>query len=608
MPRLSKPRLLMLALVEVGGFCMQAVPAQAATHTWDIAARYGVTQAGIRSAIEDARDHFSAHPGDTVILHLPAGTYNIGGNGSHGINLSTGMSPGPGGRLILEGEGMELTTLVFTDTEEAQIWGSNVNQMTFRDMHMTRAQYTVSQGTVVEVGANYVDLDIHEGFPMPDQIVRWAAPQGLYLRRYTPSTTDPLIITDGNNQQVRWSTSSYRIAGQRWRMIREAAGEFTHYKLGEYVGIKSKHTGNTYFFVDSNDLVFERMKWTHSTRGVFRMGTSNVRFSDCRIERSPAINGQTPCLSSAAGGPQLGQDGDPVSTNMVIERCYIESTGDDCVGIFHVNGGRVVDCVFRDSFARGILMTEMASNIRISGSTSVSRGPIEGAGDAGVDAIPPAQSTGLSLVDGSGRCRLSWEANEEADLHYYQIYRKLDGVWWEYASTTDTLYDDLWADNGTIHSYYIEAVDTSGNHSAPSPIASEPPDYAMWIAAYGVSGPDALESADPEPDGVVNYMEYALGGNPTLADSAAILPEFGFAAEAGSNWMEFVYRRRIDHVSRGISCLAESSAISPVAGWGTGDVVETGIKQVGDGLFETVTHRIPLEGVSRRFARLRIVP
>ncbi len=582
---------------------------------WDMESLWGISESGFDSAITAAHDHFDSRPNDTIIIHIAAGTHEITGADGESIDLRNGylLDSEDQGRLIFQGAGMDETVLVFVDTNEIQIDGNNVAHVTFRDMHCTRAQYTVSQGTVVEVGDKYVDLDIHDGFPMPNEIVRWADPQGLYMRRYTASKTDPLIITDGNNDQVSWETNSYALATNdqgivTWRMFVSSAheGRLAGYQLGEYVGIKSKHTGNNWFFTYSDDLVFENIKYTHDSRGVFRQGTSNVRFSGCRFERAPPINGQTPCLLAPGGGPQFGQPSpDPVSRNMVIENCYIEATGDDCTAFFNVNGGVVRNCVFRDSFARGILMTSEAVNIRFEGSTLVSRGPILGAGDAAADALPPIQPTGLSVVDGSGHCRLSWNANTEEDFHYYQIYRKLDGVWWEYAITTDAFYDDLWALNGIIHEYYMEAVDFSGNHSPASETVAEPSDYTLWIADYLLSDSNALETADLEPDGINNYLEYALGGNPTQSDSSVIMPTFAITSEVGADWMEYVYRRRNDYTARGISYMVETSTNLLANAWSTDGVVESGSEAFDDS-FDLVTNRVPMVGVPQQYMRLRV--
>ena len=596
--------LILLIFVALTGL---APGVNAATQNWDMAALWGISEAGFDSAITAARNHFLSKPNDTIIVNIAAGTHDITGADGISIDLGNDYLKNGDGRLIFQGAGMDETVLVFSDTDETQIDGNNVAHVTFRDMHMTRAQYTVSQGTVVAVGSNYVDLDIHNGFPMPDEIIRWStAPKGMYLRRYTASLTDPLIITDGDNLQVQWLETSYQISGQRWHMIATDAhkGRLASYQVGEYVGIKSKHTGNTWYITNSDDIVFENVKWTHSTRGKFRNGTSNVRFSDCEFVRSPPINGQTPCLSSPAGGPQMGHEGDPRGSNFVVERCYIEGTGDDCVGIFDMDHVRIEDCVFSDGFARGILLVN-CTDVILTGSTIVSRGPIQIDGGPVEDTVAPAKPTGLSLVDGSGHCQLSWNPNTESDLYYYQIYRQLNGVWWEYAITTDTFYDDLWALNGTAHNYYIQAVDTSGNHSTASAIISEPPDYAMWVAGYGLTGSDALETADPEPDGFNNYMEYALEGNPTLSDASDIRPTVSFVSEAGTEWMEHAYRRRNDYVSRGLNYVVESSMDLLSNDWNTNSVIESGSEVFNDSL-DIVTNRVSTEGASQQYMRLRV--
>ncbi|NDC75307.1 hypothetical protein EBZ70_08495 [bacterium] len=45
--------------------------------------------------------------------------------------------------------------------------------------------------------------------------------------------------------------------------------------------------------------------------------------------------------------------------------------------------------------------------------------------------------------------------------------------------------------------------------------------YAAWAAGYNFNGGDATASGDPDHDGVSNLLEWVLGGDPTVADSAA---------------------------------------------------------------------------------------
>jgi autotransporter-associated beta strand protein len=50
---------------------------------------------------------------------------------------------------------------------------------------------------------------------------------------------------------------------------------------------------------------------------------------------------------------------------------------------------------------------------------------------------------------------------------------------------------------------------------------STPGGYAVWAAAYGLTGDDALRTADPDKDGQSNFLEYATNADPTKAGSRA---------------------------------------------------------------------------------------
>ena len=84
--------------------------------------------------------------------------------------------------------------------------------------------------------------------------------------------------------------------------------------------MKSKsEESSAYRFLGGNDLTFDDVLWTRATRGVFRSGTNNVHILNSAIRRDPPIFGQSPCLSSAAGGPQFGQPRDPETTGNLVE-------------------------------------------------------------------------------------------------------------------------------------------------------------------------------------------------------------------------------------------------------------------------------------------------
>ena len=76
--------------------------------------------------------------------------------------------------------------------------------------------------------------------------------------------------------------------------------------------------------------------------------------------------------------------------------------------------------------------------------------------------------------------------------------------------------------------------------------------YDQWLKDNFLTGTNALRTADVEPDGMDNLLEYALGGNPNLNDAAVVLPVSSVVGITGTTWLEYVYNRRIDSAARGL--------------------------------------------------------
>lgn len=169
-----------------------------ATLTWNVLEKYGsISHKSIQEGINDARDVFESTPSNssntTIILQLNSGTYEVYG----AINFTNkGIHPGMNGgsgKFVIRGQD---TILIFTDLYERIIYGWNVYNVIFAGIHFTRANYTVSQGTIhnVNMSLNSVDLWIHKGFPDPNLLISPTKPKGLFLRRYTNNKTDPHLI------------------------------------------------------------------------------------------------------------------------------------------------------------------------------------------------------------------------------------------------------------------------------------------------------------------------------------------------------------------------------------------------------------------------------
>ncbi|MEN8256017.1 MAG: hypothetical protein ABFR33_11175 [Verrucomicrobiota bacterium] len=78
--------------------------------------------------------------------------------------------------------------------------------------------------------------------------------------------------------------------------------------------------------------------------------------------------------------------------------------------------------------------------------------------------------------------------------------------------------------------------------------------YADWVEDWGLTGSDTNRTADIEPDGMDNLLEYALGSNPLVDDAASFLPVFSGPVDVGgTNYMDYIYRRRNDAGARGLT-------------------------------------------------------
>lgn len=99
---------------------------------------------------------------------------------------------------------------------------------------------------------------------------------------------------------------------------------------------------------------------------------------------------------------------------------------------------------------------------------------------APVDTYPPAPPSSITVAPAPGRLSLFFPANSEPDIAGYNIYRSTDSsqpkeAWTKLTRTllTKTTFADENVEPGKKYYYYLTAVDTSGNISAPSEVVSE---------------------------------------------------------------------------------------------------------------------------------------
>jgi hypothetical protein len=79
----------------------------------------------------------------------------------------------------------------------------------------------------------------------------------------------------------------------------------------------------------------------------------------------------------------------------------------------------------------------------------------------------------------------------------------------------------------------------------------------------------------------------------------------GLVLETGTNWLEYVYRRRSDYAARGLSYTVEATTNLVTGTWSTAGVLAAGYGSIAVGI-DSVTNRVSTAEVPQQFIRLRI--
>jgi hypothetical protein len=135
------------------------------------------------------------------------------------------------------------------------------------------------------------------------------------------------------------------------------------------------------------------------------------------------------------------------------------------------------------------------------------------------------------------------------------------------------------------------------------PVATASSVYDLWAFSQGLSGTNAVMTADPDVDGLNNLGEFALGGVPTNGtDAAALFPTIG---KVDNSVFEYIHRRRTDAEAAGLIYTVECSSNLVSGNWSTNGIVISGTAPAEIG-FETVTNEISTSSEDEQFLRLKI--
>ena len=138
-------------------------------------------------------------------------------------------------------------------------------------------------------------------------------------------------------------------------------------------------------------------------------------------------------------------------------------------------------------------------------------------------------------------------------------------------------------------------------------VTRAPLPFAQWqLSSFGNSGePNTAPGEDPDSDGIVNLLEYILGGIPVGPGSAdtSILPTYSRTESA------FVFSfHRTKSATLEFSTIVETSSTFAGNDWASVDNTNIAIQNI-DSITELVTATIPLVSpVDKCFVRLKVQP
>ena len=158
-------------------------------------------------------------------------------------------------------------------------------------------------------------------------------------------------------------------------------------------------------------------------------------------------------------------------------------------------------------------------------------------GNSSGTATPSSAPTGLTAVAGNGQVSLSWAASPNALTYSVKRRASPTADYTTIASgLTSTSYVDTGLEANTTYYYVVLPVNAGGDGAASTEASANTTGTALTgIAAWrqnhfgGTANTgEAANGADPDKDGVVNLLEYALAGDPMVAEYD-LLPVQGVA-------------------------------------------------------------------------------
>lgn len=173
------------------------------------------------------------------------------------------------------------------------------------------------------------------------------------------------------------------------------------------------------------------------------------------------------------------------------------------------------------------------------------------------------------------------------------------------SGATSASYTILSTSGSDWATYTVTVTNSSGSITSSSATLTFSDPQTNYVASYGLDpATTGAPTTDPDADGIVNKLEFFLGGDPTMADPG-ILPAGSYLA-AGSGGPALVFEFDRNTAAAGVSYTVEYS--SDLTSWTTAVHGVDGITLVivpVDANTDHITATIPSTG-AKLFARLRL--
>ncbi len=220
--------------------------------------------------------------------------------------------------------------------------------------------------------------------------------------------------------------------------------------------------------------------------------------------------------------------------------------------------------------------------------------------------IPPPAPASLTAVGGDKHVALSWSAASGATN--YAVYRSstADGLFDSIAAglTTTNYTDTSNLTAGTTYYYRVRSIGNtveSDDYAAASASTAASPKQAWRLQYFQTANGagDAADAADPDRDGRVNMLEYAVGSNPTNAETA---PPAAVALSTNGPRLAITFTRVADPAL--VYTVESADALVSTNAWTNAIWTSTGTNNTAGEV--TVHDNVTTSEKIQRFLRLRV--